>query len=173
MVKSYKEREKSFSLVEILVVVSIILLFTGFSIANYSNFNQESILKKEVQKFIDVLSLVKTKAVTADIDILTDCGADEFVGYRIEINDSSYNFKQSCRDVDTKIISTFGTAIQSYNFPANISKISGESSVDFYPLSAGASRATVTIKNNSISKCIEISISVNGVITAGDQAICS
>ena len=71
MVRSPKKLENAFSLVEILVVVSIILLLTGFSVANYNNFNQENLLKKEVNKFIDVLSLVKTKAVTADINF--DC----------------------------------------------------------------------------------------------------
>ena len=176
MVRSPKKLENAFSLVEILVVVSIILLLTGFSVANYNNFNQENLLKKEVNKFIDVLSLVKTKAVTADINF--DCKVEfsideEFAGYQVGVNTSGYDFKQCCRDVATKAISNCGLPIQSYNFPANISEIFGTTSVIFYPLPSGASIATITIKNSSINKCIDISITANGVITAGDQTICS
>ena len=176
MVRSPKKLENAFSLVEILVVVSIILLLTGFSVANYNNFNQENLLKKEVNKFIDVLSLVKTKAVTADINF--DCKVEfsineEFAGYQVGVDTSGYDFKQCCRNVATKAISNCGSVIQEYYFPANISKIAGELSIDFYPLVTGASGATVTIKNNSIDKCIDVLISINGVITAGDQTICS
>src|SRR3989344_6629755 len=87
--------EQSFTLVEILIISAIVVLLSGTMLANYSNFNQQKNLDKEVHKFIDVLSLVKTKAQAADI--YYDCsGSDEFGGYTVEIDQSSYNFKQCC-----------------------------------------------------------------------------
>lgn len=169
MVKNHKKITQSFTLIEILVVLSIVTLFTGFNITNYYNYNQESSLKKEVQKFVDVLSLAEGKTQTSDINFVC---SDEFGGYRVEISAANYSFKQCCRDTVSKIISSCGITIQSYNFPSNINKISGAATIDFFPLSGGSTNAVIRIKNSSINKCLDISISNNGVITTGDTVSC-
>ena len=158
--------EKSFTFIEILVVVTIIVLFSGYSIVTYSNFTQQKILEKEASFLVDVLSLARGKAQVSEIN--TDCsgsGTDEFGGYRVEINASNYNFKQCCRDINTKSISYCGSNIQSYNFNSSVSKISADPPVDFYPLAAGANETTIRLKSNSLSKCLDIAITATGVIT--------
>ena len=166
----------SFTIVEILVVIGIIVLLTGLSLASYNRLIQEKNLEKEINRLIDVLSLAKSKAQSGDVN--TDCSTIfpldtlEFGGYRVEINTANYSFRQSCRDINTKVLSAFGSIIQSYDFPLVVSNTSALSTVDFYPLSGGATNTTLTIKNSSINECLDLTISETGVITAGDTNPC-
>lgn len=163
--------KKSFTLVEILVITTIVVLFTGTLLASYNNFNQQKNSEKEINRFVDVLSLAKSKAQSADI-YFGCSGSDEFGGYTITVNDSDYNFKQCCRDVATKNPSICGSVIQTYDFPSSISNISGPTEVNFYPLAEGATPINITIKNTAINKCSDISISETGVISAADIQSC-
>ena len=159
--------EKSFTLIEILMVLTIISLFTGYSLATYNSFSQKKTLEKEASFLGDILSLAMGKAQGADIS-LSCSGSDEFGGYRVEVNASNYSFRQCCRNVYTKVISSCGSNIQSYNFHNSVSKISGASIIDFYPLTNGATPTTITLKHTSLSKCLDVSITAAGIITVGD-----
>jgi len=162
--------EKSFTLIELLVVMTIIILLSGYSLATYNSFTQQKNLEKETSYLVDVLSLARGKAQASEIS--TTCsGSDEFGGYRVEVNASNYNFKQCCRNISTKAISSCGANIQSYNFHSAVSKISGASIVDFYPLTGGATVTTIRLKNSTVGKCLDISITDTGVITVGDTPL--
>lgn len=148
-------------------------------LAGYNNFNQYKILERETGKLVDVLSLVKSKAQSADIyfDPSTgsdfDCsGSDEFGGYQVEVNQLDYNFKQCCRDVTTKNKTICSPIIQSYALPANVNFLPGTGIIDFNPLSGGVTLSTITLHNSLINKCLNISISETGVITPGDISTC-
>lgn len=162
---------KSFTLIELLVVITIIILFSGLYLATYNNFTQQKNLEKEVSQLVDVLSLAKGKSQASEIT-LTCVSPEEFGGYRVELSGTDYNFKQCCRDVVTKSISSCGPNIQSYNFSYGISNITGVSTVDFFPLTGGATATTISIKNSSINKCLEVSTTDTGVITVGDLFSC-
>src|SRR5690349_10405255 len=100
-----QKKMASFSLIEIIIVCAILVLFSGVVLANYNNFNQQKNLEKEVSRTVDVLSLNKSKAQTGDVN--TSCsGSNEFGGYRVDVTQSGYNFKQCCRDISTKSITT-------------------------------------------------------------------
>src|SRR3989338_3198476 len=112
---------RSFSLIEILVVLTIVILLTGVSIAAFSNYNQESQLNKEVQRLVDVLNLARGKAQNSDINY-TCSGSDEFGGYRVALLDFNYDyaFSQCCRDTISKEIIDCASLMQTYKLPKNI-----------------------------------------------------
>lgn len=169
-----KTQIRSFTLIEVIVVFTIIVLLTGLSLATYNNFTQQKNLERELNRLIDVLSLAKAKAQASDINFECD-GVnpdDEFGGYRVEVSFADYNLKQLCRDSSTKILTNPGPEITSYNFPSNVNKSSGDQNTDFYPLSGGASISTITIRNSTIKKCITISITNTGIIEAGNPIAC-
>lgn len=57
----------SFTLIEIIVVVGLIILMTGLSLATYNKYNLQKSVDAETQKFIDVLELAKKKASAGDV----------------------------------------------------------------------------------------------------------
>ncbi len=151
-----KRNLHAFTLIEILIIISIVVLLIGLSLATYNNFTQEKNLDKEVNRLVDILSLARTKAQVSEVNPACPVG-EEFVGFGVEVNASNYSLKQNC--------SVTVTNIQTYSFPANIRKISGMSQVNFYPLSAGATNGTINIQNNTIIKCLQITVSSTGVIS--------
>lgn len=165
--------KNAFTLVEILVITTIVVLFSGTLLASYNNFNQQKNLEKEISRLIDVLSLAKSKTQAADLDPSVDCsGSDEFGGYQVDINDSSYSFKQCCRDAVSKSTSFCGSDIQVYDFQSGIINESGASTLNFYPLAEGATPLLLTIKSTSINKCYEVNISETAIFTTSDIISC-
>ena len=164
---------RSFSLIEILVVLTIVILLTGVSIAAFSNYNQESQLNKEVQRLVDVLNLARGKAQTSDINFACS-GSDEFGGYRVALLGMGYDFafSQCCRDTSSKDITNCASFIQTYKLPENIRLTANSDSVDFYPLSEGAKPATITLENSSVNKCLDVFILETGVISVGELYSC-
>lgn len=163
----------SFTLLEILIISAIIVLLSGTVLSNYNNFNQEKNLEREANKLVDVLSLAKSKAQAADIDY--DCslsGTDEFSGYSVNVDNSSFSFQQCCRDTTSKNQTTCGDLLGNYNFAANIANSSGANSVNFYPLAEGADAINLILENTLIHKCLNIDILQNGLITTSNIYQC-
>ena len=50
-----------FTLIELIVVISIILIFLGLSLPRYNDFSSQLKLRNEAKKLIDVLELAKKR----------------------------------------------------------------------------------------------------------------
>ncbi len=160
-IKPHQPAKYSFTLIESLVIVAIIIIFTGFSLAYYNNFTEEKKLETEVKKLVDVLELAKKKASAGDL--YTPCS--DFRGYQVTVISSSYSLQFCCGD-------SCGTAIQTYNFPTNIISTTSKT-VIFNPLSAKTTEnSTITVKNTSLSKCVDLTIAASGLITEGAKYSC-
>ena len=170
--RRFKNKYSSaFSLIELLVIGTVLVLFSGVVLANYNNFNQQKNLEREISKLVDILSLSKSKAQNSDISFACS-GSNEFAGYRVEMNVSDYNFKQCCRDAVSKINTSCSSALNTYTFPSTITNISGPLTIEFFPLSEGASDVGFTLKNSYVNKCSDISISSTGLINVSDIQAC-
>ena len=73
--------KKSFTLIELLIVVSVIILFSGLSIAYYNNFTNEKKLEAGANKVYDTLELAKKKTSSGDLSGET---CDPFGGYEVK-----------------------------------------------------------------------------------------
>lgn len=147
--------QNSFTLIELLIVVTIILLLSGLSLAYYNQFNEQKKLEKETEKLVDVLELAKKKATSADIG---GYSCPVFSGYQVAVGASSYSLRLCC-SADC----TTNYSIQTYDFPTNIS--STVNNIQFKPLATGVvTAASIKIRSSAINKCQQISVSLAGVI---------
>ena len=156
------DKNKGFTLIELLVVTAIILLFSGINLARYNDYTQELKLKNEAKKLVDVLELAKKKALSAD---LFDKNCTNFSGYQVTISSSSYLLSFGC----AAIYST----VQNYNLTTNIRVTTGTGNYSFSPLMINPSfiSNTIRLRNSSISKCVNISISAIGVVELNETLI--
>ncbi len=105
------EKNNSFTLIELVVVIGIITLIMGISLAYYNNFNEETKFRTEMRKLWDVLELAKKKAITGD----EPSGCVGFSGYKVNFTNSTYQLQACC--------GTVCTTTASYTLPSNITII--------------------------------------------------
>lgn len=158
--------KKGFSFIELIIIISIILLTSGSSIAYYLNNNQQIKLKTEAKKLTDVLNLAKKKAQVSELIATpgnppTYCS--DFNGYGIELKSNLYNLKYYCNNTDI-IITT-------YKLPSNIFYIGVDYNFNFTPLDLNTNITVnkITLKNNNINQCIDITITSNGITSINDS----
>lgn len=154
--------KKSFTIIEILVVISIIVLFIGSTLAQYNTYTQQLKLKNEAKKLVDVLELAKKKALSAD---LFDKNCSNFTGYRLTTSANSYSLLFGCSSVYT--------SVQNYNLPTNVTITVGTGDYNFPPLMNNPIFIgnIIRLKNSVINKCVTISISAIGIVSLYETLI--
>ncbi len=159
---------RGFSLIELLVIITVIVLFLGFGMSKYNTYSQQVKLKNDAKKLVDVLELTKKKALSADLLITpgtpnTFCS--NFTGYKVSIAASSYSLNYCC--------SSTCSLVQNYDLSDNITVISGLGDYTFPPLMNNPNfiSTTIRLRNSTISMCLDISISPIGIIELNETLI--
>lgn len=148
-----------YTLFEILVVVAIILLFSGLSLAYYNSFNEQKRLEGEAKKFVETLELAKKKTISGD----KPC------------TDYSGNYRVSWTSVSpyTYTLTSMGCSDQSvYTLPSNFSFLSA-GNVTFEPFGLGSNSACLIIKNDSSGKCRKVSVEGSANIEEQIESDCA
>lgn len=158
------KNQKGFTFIELLIVITIITLFSGLSLAYYNTYNEDLKLEAEARKINDVLELAKKKASSGDVNLALACSG-EFISYEVTVSTTTqYKMDLVC--------SGGKTLVYTYSIPAdrNITVGPAATTIPFYKLSTGTNSAgdiTLKVKNTSISKCINITVSPAGLINKG------
>lgn len=146
-------KKRSFTLIEILISITIVILFSGITLAYYNNFTEDQKLKSESKRLISVLALAR-KSASAGVSDPANCSI--FDGYKVVFKTSYYELQRCCN-------SSACVYVHSYNFPENIT-VKTEGDVLFQPLSLGAKTLTSPIiVKNKLEKCIHITIGLSTI----------
>jgi type II secretory pathway pseudopilin PulG len=87
---------KGFTLIEVVVSVSITLLVTGLIIANYNSYNDIQTLKQAALTLKNNLRFIQSEAISGEKPAN---GCTELLGWTITFIDaSSYRYQPSCSD---------------------------------------------------------------------------
>ena len=159
--------QKSFTLIELMVVIAIIGILLGIGIPSYGRYNQESKLRQEKERVVDALDYARTKALAPDP---ITCNSNEEESYVFESNLASFSIKECCKSASGDTLGACNVANTTYSFPTTISRTAGNSPIIFYSLSKGSNGTSpaIRLKNTSISKCLDVSVSTSGAITVSD-----
>jgi len=156
-----------FTLIELIIVVSVILVIVGITLANYNNFSEQKKLDQDAAGLVDVLEMAKKRTMAGD----DKCSSGPFNGYYLNVTSNSYELKICCHS--TNCLSQ-NQSIKIYNLQSTNN--SSASLIYFAPLTGHLyNNATITIiiENKIINKCKRIIISEDGVIEEGaSQYVC-
>lgn len=159
-----RNNKRSFTLIEILVTSSIIVVITGISIAIFTNYKEDRLLINQAALFIRSLELAKAKASAADTSRCADSTSAYVSGYDVVVNPTAIQINPHCDTIPSPIIQyidphvifvtpTFSLRFNSQNF---------EGAVTCIPL-----------KNKDNTLCKFIKIDETGLITQGNCTSCS
>lgn len=161
-----KDKRTGFTLIELIIVIFVILLFAGMSLAYYGGFNEDKKLFDEVKKVEATLYLARSKSSAADADpaLCTD-----FRGYRLYItNAQTYSLQRNCGG-------TYGL-IQQETLPSTIRITSTTpQQILFKPLNTGTDLVAITsivIKSTIANRCVNIQVTPLGVVSEGSKYSC-
>ncbi len=159
--------QKAFTLIELIIVVSIITIILGISLAKYNDFTEKKKLDQDADKLVDVLETARKKAMAGDLSGKT---CPDFQGYRVDVSASSSVLNLCC-----KRGCTTSFQLSTYTLQGTNSVTLPNKNIWFVPLTGqqlgGAGDQIINIKNKIIKKCMDINISQEGVIEEADSQI--
>jgi Tfp pilus assembly protein FimT len=120
-----------FTVVELLIILSLIALLFSLGVSQYNRFNRSQALAKAKGELVSNLRLAQSKAMAAEKP--SGCGENELEGHRLEfINNHSYklvavcNCGNDCPEVKPSV-----------SFPSSVIKQSGPDGIFFKVLNRG------------------------------------
>jgi type II secretory pathway pseudopilin PulG len=151
--------KKAFTLIEVVISIGIIIVFAALVMPRYNDYNNELKLKKETRRIMSTIELAKKKALSSD---LYNPSCTSFEGYRVEVAANSFTLHFMCEGAQQMI--------QSYPLDSNVSITTGTGNMDFAPIGANTSIpiGTIRLRNDSIGKCIDITVTPLGIVSTND-----
>jgi len=137
-----------------MVSVTVLLLLSGFFIANYNRFNDAQKVQQAALTLVHNLGAVRTNAAFGT----KPAGCDTLVGYVVLFPDSgTYTAQASCH------LGAAGT-VTTYALPTGVTFSPVPASFTFYPLNGGAS-ANRTISLTGSGTTVTVSVFTSGVVS--------
>ena len=171
--------KKGFTLVELIVVISIMSIFGGVGFTVYTRNIQTKELDRQVDAFVNVLSLTRNKAISRDITPNAAC--TRFDRYDVLVWQTSSPPQYRVRFVCTTPASSLDVG-STYSMSPNMTVTglpASPSDIQFhhpYGCTTDACNAvtptTIVIRNTSNARCKDVIINRLGSITVGDQYGC-
>lgn len=148
--KSLPAGTQGFTLIELMVAITVSLFITGAVIVNYNSYNATQALKQAALTVKNDFRLVQSKAASGQ----KPSGCGTLVGWNINFAASSYSLQANCNNVPT------GTA-SSINLPPGITfqSVPSTNPITVYVLSHGTnlpSTLTLTLLSSGNQYSVQI-----------------
>ena len=150
--------KQGFTLVELLIVVTILVTLLGVGLASFNSFNRRERLKQAALTLKSNLRFAQTKSISVE---KPDSGCTEFVGMTVRFTATTYAVSHTCTpegdvgDAETVILSgaTFSPIPSAFTFVSRSNSLSP------------AATQTITLMNGSESYVL--TVAANGSVSDG------
>ncbi|PIY72257.1 hypothetical protein COY87_01950 [Candidatus Roizmanbacteria bacterium CG_4_10_14_0_8_um_filter_33_9] len=159
---------KGFTLIELIVVIVIIAIFSTISLSTINRFTNEKQLKNETKKVMTILELTKSKTNSGDRSLCTPFNessvpeVQDFT-FQVDVAGKSYQIIPHCIESDPQSI-TYAVSNNIYIYP---------NSIDFNPNYGKVTCTCFVVKSEILDKCNYIKVSANSIISDGFCSTCS
>ena len=154
-----KSKKNGFSLLEVMVVLSIVAVLSIGALSSYKSFNHIKSLESDTEAFVEMLELAKKNTTSGEKPCVAYQGK-----YRVTWENTSAT------------LTPLGCAATTiFNLKGNQFYTAG-SSIDFNPLGRGTTLIAdtcVLIKNIYLNQCRQITIEKSGTMSHTINATCS
>jgi prepilin-type N-terminal cleavage/methylation domain-containing protein len=147
---------KGYTLIEIIIVITIIGILTGSGALVFRNANEERKLKKDAEIIEEVLGEAKNNALYRKIPAGYTCTTLNSYGVFFNGPGNTYSFWMDCPP-NTPTLKAYALKYTTYRTPINVD-------CRFTYPNGVSTGCAISLRNNAISKCINISVSTNGTV---------
>lgn len=152
----YGVAKRGFTMIELIITVSISMLLIGGIVVNYNSFNDTQVLKQAGLTLKNNLRLAQVKATSAE---KPESGCTQLVGYTLTFSASSYTTQAQCTE------GLVGAAV-TVVLPSGVTFSPIPTSVTFAALTQTLLSGTpVDVTLQARSKSYLIRVSTNGEVT--------
>lgn len=153
----FKSNFLGYTLIEILVVVSIMSILFTVGYANYRDFARKQALTASARQLKSNVSLAREKATTGE---KPESGCAVLLGYNIKFSGTNYTLEAVCSDATI--------TVKTINLPSNVtSSTPGTNPIFFKILSKGtnlSTDATITLTQSESGKTESIVVTPEGEV---------
>lgn len=146
-----------FTIIELLITISVMALLFGIGAAKYISFNQGQIIKQAAQKLRSDLRVAASRAITGEKDNCTGV----FDGYLVNINSSNYTIKSQCSIVPGPG-NTYGTTTTTVSVSPLV--LSPAATTIFFKALGQGVNAAASITLSGFSKTETVTVNLSGEI---------
>jgi len=150
------KNRSSFTLIEILIVASITILLSGFSLVMLSTYKDDRQLNTQASKFVQALEIARDKAVAGDTGLCSSSTTAYVNGYKVVVNPTEMQLIPGCDTVPSPI---------HYSIEKNIIFVIPTFAVQFDSQKYQGGTITIPLKNTITNKCKSVVIDETGLIT--------
>lgn len=149
-------KNRGFTLIELMVTVTILLLLSVLFIANYNGFNSSQTVRQAASTVVANLQGVRTSAAAG----VKPTGCDTLIGYIVNFpSASTYTSQASCQNNQSFPVTT-------YMLPTGVTFSPTPGSITFYALDRGASgNPTITLVGSGTTTTTNVYVYTSGVIS--------
>lgn len=146
-----------FTLIELIVSISILMLLVGGLLTSYNNYTQSQLIKQTAQTVKANVRLAQSKALSG---VKPASGCTELVGYTLTFTQLTYSFQAECTE------GLVGSVTQ-ISLPQSVSFSPVPASFTFGVLTRGLVNQpnAITMTISGFSKTYQLTVEPNGVVT--------
>ena len=150
------KNNRSFTLIEILIVTSIIIILSGISLVAMSSFKDDRLLNGQAGTFVQALEFARDKAAAGDTSLCSESGSAYVDGYSVVVNPTGIILLPGCNTTPSPVV---------YRVEKNIVFLTPTLSVRFDAQKYQGDTVDITLKNNISNKCNMVTVNDSGLIT--------
>lgn len=156
----------SFTLIELIITTSIILLFAGMALGYYNTFTEDRKINADLTKVQNTLELAKKKANASDVSQCLNQSQTGITGFFFAVTGStSFQIAPLC-------LSGTPNAISYTTEQNNTIAVTGTQPIIFYSITNKATESCIVITNSSLNKSGYIKILKSGITEIGKGNTC-
>lgn len=162
--------ENAYSLIELLIVMSIIAIMSGASLFAYNSFNAEKLVTTESKKILNILEIARSKAINNDLGTTTSASCQPFGGYQVVFDKVAQKYKTQILCNGTafdRITTDMSTLVDISVFPGPPAVMTFAPATGDVTTCTG-SACTIHINSQSFGKCKVITLQTIGPIDEAD-----
>jgi len=154
------KNNKSYTLIEILIVTAITLLLSGMSLVMMGSYKDDRLLNSQVNKFSKALEFARDKAMAGDTGLCSANPTPYVNGYSVVVNPTEIQLIPGCNTSPSPVV---------YPLERGIIFVTPSLAIQFDSQRYQGNTIIIPIKNTTTNRCKSVTIDETGLVTNADS----